>query len=368
MGAPFALLALLLSLAACVLTAARASVVTGGDFDGWVARDVGGGTWAQVGTGLNGTVNALADYNGVLIAAGSPRFVIDADGNGAHGAAYLDGDTWVPLGGGVTDTTPYTAFGYALQVADANVNGALQSVLYLAGIFLKAGGVDAKNIAMWDGGAWHALGTGLVGTPYAMATFRRELVVGGDIRQAGGTSVSHIAKWDGVQWTALDDGTDNDIFAVTVYQDRLVAGGFFASASGVPGTACLAFWDGAAWSGASSPLTGECGLFSFAVDGSLLIVGGRFILPGESTATCIATWDGERFRASVAVNQYTYNTIVLALLATGDGMFAAGTFNSTADASVANIIVNSNGTWTQRGTAEARLGDTYAYAFAGFDF
>ena len=111
MGAPFAgPRALRLALAACALAAlaARAAVVTGGDFDGWVAREIGDGAWAPVGTGLNRSVSALANYSGVLIAAGSPGFVVDDEGNVAHGAAYLNGGEWVPLGGGVTDTSPYT--------------------------------------------------------------------------------------------------------------------------------------------------------------------------------------------------------------------------------------------------------------------
>ena len=187
----------------------------------------------------------------------------------------------------------------------------------------------------------------------------------GDLRQAGGTLVNHIAKWDGAQWAPLADGTDNDIFAVAVYQDRLFAGGFFSAASNVPGTACLALWDGTAWMATGSPLT-QCYVRSFAVDGSLLIVGGVFVLPGESTGTYVAVWDGEQFRASAAANQFLPGSTAFTLLPTPDGVYAGGVFTSSADGTESNIIVNRNGTWVLCGTADVRT--AYANTFAQYDF
>ena len=46
--------------------------------------------------------------------------------------------------------------------------------IYVAGDFTVAGNLVANHIAMWDGTAWHPLGSGLNGAVFAMETDRSQ--------------------------------------------------------------------------------------------------------------------------------------------------------------------------------------------------
>ncbi len=68
--------------------------------------------------------------------------------------------------------------------------------LYAGGIFKSAGMVDAKNIAGWDGAAWHNLGKGI---NYRVSTLTFDgygnLFAGGNFHKAGGKPSNYIARW-----------------------------------------------------------------------------------------------------------------------------------------------------------------------------
>jgi hypothetical protein len=81
-----------------------------------------GHKWSGVGKGIHGTVNALAYYNNLLVAAGN---------------------------------------------------------------FDSAGGVPVNNIAAWDGSKWSSLGNGINGTVNALAIFDSNLYAGGDFSSPG---------------------------------------------------------------------------------------------------------------------------------------------------------------------------------------
>lgn len=114
------------------------------------------GSWNTCGSGLgndgwcmNDIPLAMISYGGSLYAGG--KFT-DAGGSplDPQEAMYIsrfDGDTWNPVGGGldehITDMTIYN------------------NQLIVSGYFRNAGGVPARCIASWDGGAWHALGSGM---------------------------------------------------------------------------------------------------------------------------------------------------------------------------------------------------------------
>src|SRR5205085_944126 len=67
--------------------------------------------------------------------------------------------------------------------------------LYVAGSFDQIGGVDAKNIARFDGVNWSALGSGLDGWAYPITVFGNRIVVGGRFTKAGDRSSYHLAVW-----------------------------------------------------------------------------------------------------------------------------------------------------------------------------
>ena len=108
-----------------------------------------------------------------------------AGGVPANNIAKWDGSAWSALGSGMNGTV------YALAVSGTD--------LYAGGHFTTAGGVPANYIAKWDGSAWSALGSGVMGGDgycvYALAADGAgHLFVGGDFSLAGTNVSPYIAQ------------------------------------------------------------------------------------------------------------------------------------------------------------------------------
>ena len=154
---------------------------------------------------------------------------------GASGVAQWNGTAWSALGSGLTQSW-WAGRAYSLAF-DAS------GTLFVGGMFDKAGGINAANLARWDGVLWSPVGGGLDG--YVLALIFDDsghLVVGGGFGAAGGNSASHVARWDGVAWSALGNGLDSDVHAV-IADDRggAWAGGAFLNAGSFP-SAQMAHW------------------------------------------------------------------------------------------------------------------------------
>ncbi len=144
-----------------------------------------GTNWGPLGQGLNNQANSFALMpNGDLIAGGLFRL---ADGMTANRIARWNGTSWSPLGSGMAGTS--TTWVLALDTLPSGE-------LVAGGIFDTAGGVAAKNIAVWDGAAWRPMSTGTDGGVYAMAhRTSTDLFVGGDFLTAGGHDSAYFARW-----------------------------------------------------------------------------------------------------------------------------------------------------------------------------
>ncbi|HVP07260.1 MAG TPA: hypothetical protein VMS71_05405, partial [Candidatus Acidoferrum sp.] len=121
-------------------------------------------------------------------------------------------------------------------------------MLVVGGAFNIAGGVQANNIAAWDGNRWYSLGSGVDDTVYALAIYDGSLIAGGRFYKAGGVTVNHIASWDGSGWSPMGTGMSDSVgvFALTVYDNQLIAGGYFTRAGGSPAYD-IASWNGSTW-------------------------------------------------------------------------------------------------------------------------
>ena len=140
-----------------------------------------------------------------------------AGGTSASGIAKWDGSAWSALGTGISGTVD------ALAVSGDD--------LYAGGSFNTAGGTSAKYIAKWDGSAWSALGTGMNSSVYALAVSGGDLYAGGSFITAGGTSAKYIAKWNGSTWSALGTGMNNLVYALAADAGgQLYLGGGFLTA------------------------------------------------------------------------------------------------------------------------------------------
>ena len=233
-----------------------------------------GPAWLPLGSGMNGGVNALAVYNGQLIAGG---WFTTAGGVSANCIAAWNGSSWSPLGSGMDGGV------CALAVFDGQ--------LIAGGWFTTAGGVSANGIAAWNGSSWSPLGSGM---DYyyvrALTVFDGQLMAGGAFTTAGGVSANHIAAWNGSSWSPLGSGTDGQVYAVAVYNGQLIAGGEFTTAGGVSANG-IATWNGSSWSPLGSGMDYYWGYVSaLAVYNGQLIAGGEFTSAGGVPAKNIAAW------------------------------------------------------------------------------
>ena len=265
---------------------AGGSFITAGDIEARYIAAWDGSTWSAMGSGMNGSVIALAVCDDKLVAGGAFR---TAGGDTVNDIAAWDGTTWSPLGSGISK---YSAVG-ALTVYDSKL---------IAGGSFTTTGVDTLNrIAAWDGATWSPLGTGMNAGVDALAVYDNKLIAGGSFTTAGGVGANYIAAWDGSSWSSLGSGMEygpdppyTSVRALTVYDNMLIAGGEFTTAGGVD-VNYIAAWDGSAWS--SLDLGVACGPNRPEVDALIvydnkLIAVGEFWAAGGVEAYAIAAWDG----------------------------------------------------------------------------
>ncbi len=283
-----------------------------------------GSAWQPLGTGMNGEVDTLAEWNGELYAGGT---FTTAGGVAAAGVARWTGSAWAPLGTGVTNGTPSLPTGVrSLQVWDPDGNGPQPSVLVAGGHFYGAGGVSVRNVAKWDGSTWQAIGSNLYNTDWsndvvdAIGVWDPDadgpqppiLVAGGGFR-----SPYCVAQWNGTTWTAMGPGLYNPAtFNTTVYSfltwdpdgpgpmaSRLVALGSFTQVVNGISTIGAATWNGSSWSsigtGAGIAVRAGMTMPGAGVGGSTaLLAVGSFATSDNYTyrTNGIALWDSVLWR------------------------------------------------------------------------
>lgn len=297
------------------------------------------GTWAKMGTGTNGSVNAIVVAPSGLVYVGG-NFT-DAGGSGADYLASWDPQTstWAVvksatsigntvnalalapngnlyIGGAFTNADGIAAADYivmynpntntfsALGTGMNDVVNALAvgptGILYATGNFTTAGGVAAARVAQWNGSAWSALGTGFASPGQALAIGPSGILyAGGDFVNGGGVAAAdYIASWNGTAWAGLSTGMNNSVNAIAVGLNGLVyAGGIFTTAGGVTAGG-VAVYNGVGWqqlgSGFSSPGTDTPNAMAVRADGTLLIASsGAVIDPG--TPGSLFQWNGSAF-------------------------------------------------------------------------
>jgi hypothetical protein len=356
-----------------------------------------GTAWSALGSGLSGgngiaSVKALA-WDGTNLYAGG--VFLNAGMVTVNHIAKWDGGSWSALSasggmGGVFETEPGLWYTCVNALVWDGTN------LYVGGAFRYVNApsanpltVPAKNIAMWNGSAWSALGTtpndGVNGLVWALALDGTNLYVGGGFNTAGGNPAMNIAKWDGGVWSALGTGIGAQVNAITVYD----TGKFYVGGSFTPNPIVtnifqanyLARWDGTQWSsvtgGFDEGLNATVAALGKDTKGNLY-AGGQFGTAGGTAASYIAKWDGTTWSALGNLGNGV-SASINALAVDGTNLYVGGWFRGADNAPPvppnpptfvpANYIAKWDGTtWSALGTAPndgVGGGGVYALAWDG---
>jgi len=175
-----------------------------------------GGNTEPMGDGFDGTVNALANYNGNIIAGGSFGF---SGSTVIENIASWNGSSWEVMASGLNGTV------WDLVEYDGK--------LIATGSFELSGSTACNGIAMWDGTSWSAIGGSLEGGAgnggRVLYVHETELFVGGDFDGAGGESSPNVAKWTGTEWVSLAGGAPAIVGSIAVFEDKLYIANKFSS-------------------------------------------------------------------------------------------------------------------------------------------
>ncbi len=290
-----------------------------------------GAAWSALGSGVDAPVHALALSGADLFVGGSFNH---AGGAPANCIAKWNGLLWSTLGEGVVGTSPMVK---TLKADGTN--------LYVGGEFALAGGVPANRIALWNGSDWFALGSGMNSAVSSLATSGTNLYAAGSFTLAGGVSANRIARWNGSSWSALGSGIEYDSLfgqVLEIFGSDLYAAGGFTSIGGVQAR-YMAKWNGASWS--SLPGGNDGGAAAMTILKGELYIGGWFNVVGGVPANYIAKWNGSDWFALGS----GMNAPVEALTTLGDDLYAGGAFTNAGGVTVNHVAKWDGTNWAALG-------------------
>lgn len=263
--------------------------------------------------GVDGYIYEMLAHGNSLYVAGRFRTMGETR---ATNIARLQSQRWQSLGDGIALASPT---GQEQWVSAIAVRG---RHVYIGGNFTQAGGAVATNVAKWDGDRWQALAGGIgrdigvektFGQVEALTFVGRDLYAGGLFDRAGGTWATNLARWDGSAWHSVHSGVSGGNtryqfvtdgipyihlgFVTTLARQgrNLLTGGDFTSAGTVAATN-LASWNGRDWKSVGGGVQGNS-VGHISVHGPEVFVAGAFERAGDKLAANVARWDGRRWQA-----------------------------------------------------------------------
>src|SRR6266576_4284328 len=151
--------------------------------------------------GADGTVYTMVTNasSGVLYIGGSFNVVGTTV---AASVAQWDGTNWSSLGSGLGGTIRALAVDSAGNV-------------YAGGAFTNLA-LGATNVAKWDGSTWSGLGFGMKGTILGLAVDGAGTVYAGGNFTNSSLMATNIAQWQGGTWSPMGLGLNNNVFSLAV--------------------------------------------------------------------------------------------------------------------------------------------------------
>ena len=295
---------------------------------------------------------------------------------------------------------------------------AFRTELFVGGVFSRIGGVEATNVARWDGTNWSALGPGLGSIAeqrgvLALTMIEGDLFAGGAFRSSGTNPISGLAKWNGEAWVPIAGAGRNGLVSALASDGfNLYVGGVFTTIAGI-NASNVAKWDGTNWSplgngvhrwriGVIEPLVDTAHVRSLAVRDGEVFVGGDFEIAGTISATNVARWDGANWSSvggggpgparaltvsegrvfaggdfgvaswvgsdwELNVGNLSQNGYVWVLASSGSELFAGGAFSSIEGVPATGIAKWNGSHWSSLGSGLDTSGGTFAMASNGSD-
>jgi hypothetical protein len=307
-----------------LVLAGRFNSVAGGTFSHIVSWD--GTRWLALGTGMNGNIQSVFDFNGTLVATG---LFTSAGGVAVQNIARWNGSSWSAMG-------TLDNYGSALQMHSG--------FLFVGGAFTHASGVVANHLARWNTGtgAWEAVNSGLNGNVLALGLNSvsgspvPSLIIGGDFTTANGTSASHIVGYNldlGGPWYTLGTGVNGSVKAIL----GGYVGGSFTSAGGVS-TGGFALWNGFNWQANGGFFNGQvyalANYFDQVTGTNQVVIGGNY--PGINNSPSIAYYNGTSY-STPGTGGIGGNGSVFTLTPYNSSLIVGGAFTSAGGVFTQNL-------------------------------
>ncbi|MBL7998410.1 MAG: T9SS type A sorting domain-containing protein [Candidatus Kapabacteria bacterium] len=227
-----------------------------------------------------------------------------------------------------------------------------QEKIYIGGFFRSFAGILCNSIIMWDGGLWQAVGGGVTsasgnnaGTVSAITVDTKGMVyVGGIFERAGSNPTNNIAQWNGKVWLALDDGVTGSVNALAALGDKVYVGGNFSVGSAVN----IAEWDGSKWNMMKNITSGAVN--AIVASGTSIYIGGAFKTIDAVTVNNIAQWNEATkswtpLGAGLSNQGSSTSSVKCLQLTTSGDLLAGGDFELSGTTQVRNIAIWNGSVW-----------------------
>ena len=119
----------------------------------------------------------------------------------------------------------------------------------LGGWFNQTGSAQTTGVSLWNGTNWQSLGSGIAGgssptgpTVQAIVVNNSQVFIGGDFSSVNGVKATNVAVYSGGAWHAVGGGTNGVVESLAVSGGYLYAGGSFSKAGGAGVGAPAARW------------------------------------------------------------------------------------------------------------------------------
>lgn len=328
-----------------------------------------GTNWSALGNGVNGFVNAIGVMGDTLFVGGSFSMAGDS---GAKNIARWEEDSvrWTPVTGVYQLWDSIAPFR-----EDDGVNGIVRSIVisgrkvYVSGTFQSVfpgqytlNRVYCGYVAIWNELPeqniwWQTLGygsrAGTDGFVNAIALKGDNVYVAGSFTTAGGEPSSRVARYTGGQWFPFNNSSSGSVTTIARFGEEVYASGKFrAGATGNPLDINIASLDGNVWSNLSSTVTGP--VYSMLGYGDDLYIGGSFRSGNGQAANNIVRWNKQTNKWSLLGTGVNAPTIafISTMVIKDDKLYVGGLFDTAGAILAQNVAM-----WDLTNQTWAKLGE-----------